>query len=720
MKKHYFSAILLLIGVGVRANTFPVTDNSPGPKIGLNASYTPNEMRIMPQDAEQQWTFSLAIKAVNGHKPVPEPLVTRQKNAVQFDHDHHFKVEYTNDEQSIRQRFIIREPGEADGKLTVQLQPENSWQAMYGSANSLTFKNKDQILNYSDLEVQDATGKKLPAHFTVQQNQVEIAVDAGQAAYPVSVQTIVGPLTERHARTVLERNQAGIQFGTATTTAGDINGDGFIDVLVGAPYYSNGQTAEGAVFVYYGAANGIAPNAVFTVLERNVANGHFGEVIAGGGDVNGDGYDDVVVGAPYKAGMPGSDTGYVYVYYGSAAGINPTPYIIRSARQGDNFGVSVFVAKLNYDKPADIVIGANNGAGYVTIYYGSVWGINNSLIIEVTASGTTGFGTKVLISGNLDGMSGNYLLATAGEDLHVFNHTGQEIDPSYHEIIHSPVPGISFGSSIAAQHDIDGDGYNDIIVGAKDYTNGSLNHAGAVYVFRGGNDATGTVPNFLTPWRTIKGDKDSALLGAQVAFAGDVNNDGHADVIVSSPGWESIPAQPNLGKVWLYYGKSSGLDSLAGATIQSTQANSWLGSSVAGAGDVDNDGYDDIIVGAPLYDKGQVDEGVALIYLGGAYSLARMANTKPDDVVETKTPAVVKTFPNPVLNNLSVQFEGLDVGADTYIQISDVMGSVVKTVRLGKVDSGNQAIDVSTLAPGTYFMIINNGSKVIREKIIKQ
>ncbi|WP_186774581.1 integrin alpha [Chitinophaga pinensis] len=51
-------------------------------------------------------------------------------------------------------------------------------------------------------------------------------------------------MTERHARTVLERNQAGIQLGTATTTAGDINGDGFVDIVVGAPYYSNGQTAE--------------------------------------------------------------------------------------------------------------------------------------------------------------------------------------------------------------------------------------------------------------------------------------------------------------------------------------------------------------------------------------------------------------------------------------------------------------------------------------------
>jgi hypothetical protein len=710
----------LLIGVGVRANTSPGAENSPGPKNGFNASYIADAMRVTPQDAEQQWTFSLVIKTVNGYKPVSDPLMTTQKNKVQFDHDHHFKVEYTHDEQGIRQRFIIGDPGETDGKLTVQLQSENNWHAMYTSANSLSFGNDDQILNYGDLDVQDAKGKKLPAHFTVQHNQIEIAVDAEQVAYPVSVATIVGTLTERHARTVLERNQAGMQLGAAVSAAGDINGDGYKDVVVGAPYYSNGQTAEGAVFVYYGAANGIAPNALFTVLERNVANGHFGEVISGGGDVNGDGYNDVVVGAPYKTGMPGSDTGYVNVYYGSAAGINPTPYIIRSARQGDNFGASVSLARLDGDMLADIAIGANSGAGYVTIYYGTVWGLNSSLIIEVEPGGTTGFGTRVLISGDIEEISGNFLLATAGEDVHVFYQTGQEMDPDYHRIIHSPVPGISFGSSLAAQHDIDGDGYNDIVVGAKDDTNGSLNHAGAVYVFRGGLDFDNGTPSFLTPWRIIKGDQDSALLGAQVAFAGDVNNDGHADLLVSSPAWDNTPAQPNMGKVWLYYGKSSGLDSLPAATIQSTQANSWLGSAITGAGDVDHDGYDDILVGAPLYDKGQVDEGVALIYLGGAYSLARMANTQSDDVVETKTSVLVKTFPNPVLNNLSVQFGGLDAGADTYIQLSDVNGSIVKTVKIGKMDSGNQTIDVSALVPGTYFMIINNGNKVFREKIIKQ
>jgi hypothetical protein len=62
----------------------------------------------------------------------------------------------------------------------------------------------------------------------------------------------------------------------------------------------------------------------------------------------------------------------------------------------------------------------------------------------------------------------------------------------------------------------------------------------------------------------------------------------------------------------------------------------------------------------------------------------------------------------------------LNAGANTYLQLLDINGAIVKTVQIGKVDKGNQTIDVSTLVPGAYFMIIHNGSNVIKEKIIKQ
>ena len=102
-------------------------------------------------------------------------------------------------------------------------------------------------------------------------------------------------------------------------TAGDVNGDGYSDVIVGAPRYDNGQTDEGRAFVYHGSAAGLAPPPAWTA-EGNQAGADFGGSVATAGDVNGDGYSDVIVGAPvYDNGQ--TDEGRAFVYHGSAAGL---------------------------------------------------------------------------------------------------------------------------------------------------------------------------------------------------------------------------------------------------------------------------------------------------------------------------------------------------------------------------------------------------------------
>ncbi|SEW45835.1 Por secretion system C-terminal sorting domain-containing protein [Chitinophaga sp. YR573] len=750
MKKLHFSVFLFFITITVRANTEPVIDNgqilqaqkqierieyfirkkdnvniyqSPNRQNGLRATFTADELNITPQDAEQQWAFNLTVKAVGGYKPVAQPLVAMHENTVQFDHDHHFTVEYVNDEQGIRQNFIIEHPSDKD-KLTVQLQSSNGWKAMYRSATGLTFANKGQQLSYHDLKVLDAKGNKLPAHFTVQNNQVEITVDAKHAAYPLIIGGIAGPMVIQAASTLLQSNQVGAQMGTSVAGAGDINGDGYADVMIGAPYFSNPEAQEGAVFVFYGSApNGINPNN-YTILEKNVANGHFGLYIAGGGDVNGDGFADVAVGAPYRAGTFGNDTGAVYVYYGSSAGITTTPDIIRSTRQGDYFGISVAIVKdLNFDLIDDIVIGASNGAGYVTVVSGGVWGVGSSFIDEIAVSGTTGFGIRVADAGDVNGDGIHEMMVVAGEDLYVFWGGYGQVSTTPSQTILRPNQAASFGSAIAGGGDVNGDGYDDIVVGAKDFVDLGHNgiQSGAMYVFLGSNTGLVTTPHqiissayFLVP------DQDSSLYGSQISFAGDVNKDGFDDVVVGLPRAESSASQTDEGMVWLYYGYPPGLNFWPVGLIQSNRANSWFGSSVAGAGDVNGDGYADLITGARLFSNGQAQEGIGLIFLGGEYTPARMAAPKPDSVVTTKTSADIKIFPNPVVNNLSVQFEGLDAASNTSIQIMNIYGIAVKTVQLGKIDNGNQNIDVSSLVPGTYFLMINNGSKIVREKIVKQ
>src|SRR4030095_963467 len=127
--------------------------------------------------------------------------------------------------------------------------------------------------------------------------------------------------------------------------AGDVNGDGYDDVIVGAPLYDAGENDEGAAVVFLGSATGVAdgrPPTAAARLESNQAGANLGQVVAGAGDVNGDGYDDVVVGAAYyDAGE--LDEGAVFVFLGSATGIadgSPTTAAARleSNQAGAYFG----------------------------------------------------------------------------------------------------------------------------------------------------------------------------------------------------------------------------------------------------------------------------------------------------------------------------------------------------------------------------------------------
>jgi len=172
-------------------------------------------------------------------------------------------------------------------------------------------------------------------------------------------------------------------------------------------------------------------------------------------------------------------------------------------------------------------------------------------------------------------------------------------------VVRAEEPGSYFGHAVTGVGDVDGDGFDDVAVGAPDF--GPTNE-GKVYLYRGG------APMSRIPAWTFLGGLDGAYFGNSIAAAGDVNGDGHADVLVGAPGTDGAGAWAGAAHVFL--GSPAGLGASPDWTVLGTEAGEYLGISVSGAVDVDRDGYDDVVVGAWGY--GTTDDvGRVLVFRGG-------------------------------------------------------------------------------------------------------
>jgi Raf kinase inhibitor-like YbhB/YbcL family protein len=386
------------------------------------------------------------------------------------------------------------------------------------------------------------------------------------------------PLTSMSAWTG-ESNQASAYYGNSVSSAGDVNGDGYSDVVLGAVYYNNGNTDEGRAYLYHGSASGLSTTAAWTG-ESNQASAYYGNSVSSAGDVNGDGYSDVIVGAvDYSNGE--SNEGRAYLYLGSTSGLSTTASWTGESNQASAaYGFSVSSAgDVNGDGYSDVVVGAG-----------------------LYDNGQTNEGRAYLYLGSASGLSTT--ASWMGESNQASDLFG------------------NYGRSVSTAGDVNGDGYSDVVVGALRYDNGQTNE-GRAYLYLGSTSGLSTTASW-----TGESNQASAQYGLSVSSAGDVNGDGYSDVLVGAYLYDN--GETDEGRAYLYHGSASGLSTTAAWTGESNQASAYYGYSVSSAGDVNGDGYSDVVLGAAYYNNGNTDEGRAYLYLGSASGLLPNASWASD------------------------------------------------------------------------------------------
>jgi hypothetical protein len=346
-------------------------------------------------------------------------------------------------------------------------------------------------------------------------------------------------------------------FGTSVATAGDVNGDGFDDVIVGAPYADNSFLSSGSAYVYSGA-NG----ALLYQWDGHSAGDSFGISVSTAGDVNGDGFDDVVIGANLTDNN-GANSGSTYVYSGANGS---ALYQWHGQNANDSFGWSVAGA------------GDVNGDGFDDVIVGSPYSDNSF----------SDSGSAYVYSG----VNGSV----------IYQWHGQSADDY-------------FGWSVAAAGDVDSNGFADVIVAAHAADNSFLN-SGSAYVYSGVNGSV------LYQW---DGQNTDDYFGRCVAGAGDVDSDGFDDVIVGAPWADSNGS--NSGSAYLYSGASGSLL----YQWDGQNADDYFGWSVAAAGNADGDGFDDVIVSALWADSNGYNSGSAYIYSGASASMLSQSDGQSAD-----------------------------------------------------------------------------------------
>jgi hypothetical protein len=447
-------------------------------------------------------------------------------------------------------------------------------------------------------------------------------------------------------------------LGAGLSNAGDVNGDGFDDFILGA---YNDQS-KGAAHLIYGGPGGLealdkadgkqdgvidlknldaAGGATF---HGNVSSGDFGLRVSEAGDVNGDGYDDLIVSAPLAAIGAKSYAGEAFVVFGGPSGVAAL-----DAADGKLDG-QVDVAKFDgqagfrFDGVAPFELsgigiaaaGDVNGDGYDDLLIGAR---------GAKPDGSSQLGTTYLIYGGADNLTA-LDKADGLQDGHI---SLAKVDAAFGMRFNGDVVGDGSGQAVAGgQGDVDGDGIDDILIGRAGFS-GTI--GGTFLVLTGAaslaalDAADGTTDGSadlgkvdgVTGFRLV--GETALMSGSAVTFVGDLNGDGLADMVVGSP-LSDVNGGANTGLSYVVFGGLGNLSALdaadgaqdgqidltkvdgtTGVQLIGAAAGDGAGFSVAAAGDANGDGFDDLLIGAYNADvNGKGNAGAGYLLFGGNFS----------------------------------------------------------------------------------------------------
>jgi len=372
--------------------------------------------------------------------------------------------------------------------------------------------------------------------------------------------------------------------GCSINGVGDINGDNFDDFLVGAFRNDEGGEESGQAYLFYGKATGWTKDFSLENADASfigeTAGDQAGHVVAGGGDINNDGYDDFLISSPHNP-LGSSENGKLYIIFGKESNwlmdtnLTDVNASILSDTYDSNFDIAI-ISDVNGDEYDDILIG-------VPYYYESLYQI----------------GKVYLFFGNDSGWSHN---------IDINNANASFIGKYYNDQV---------GNSVAGIGDVNGDTIGDFIIGSQ-YSDGDGTNEGQVYLIFGKSSGWEQNVNLTHANVTFTGEHDYDLAGSSISGVGDINGDTYNDFVIGA--YQNDETGSEAGQSYLILGKSEWNSnynlSSVDASFLGEESYAKSGRFLSGVGDINNDNYHDFIIGLSGYGSGGTTRGKAYLILG--------------------------------------------------------------------------------------------------------